>query len=63
MALLPETKAIGIIEFENKKHAKNAFKNLSYFIYKSEPLYLEWAPVGIITDSIEKNQPKIDIEI
>jgi multiple RNA-binding domain-containing protein 1 len=46
--MLPETKAIGLVEFESKKHALNAFKNLSYFIHKNEPLYLEWAPLGLL---------------
>lgn len=56
--ILPETKSIGIIEFENKNHAKNAFDNLSYFIYKNEPLYLEWAPEGLFDDIVEKKGKK-----
>ena len=42
---------MAIIEFENKKHASNAFKNLAYFIFKNEPLYLEWAPEGLLSGS------------
>ena len=46
--ILPSTKAIAIVEFESNQHAYNAFRNLSYYIYKNEPLYLEWAPDGLL---------------
>lgn len=51
---LPPTKAVGIIEFAEQAHAENAFKSLSYYEFKEEPLYLEWAPLGLIDENKEK---------
>jgi len=50
--LLAPNKSIGIIEFMDAEHASNAFKNLSYFDFKRAhaPLYLEWAPSGLVNE-------------
>ena len=46
--ILPPTKTIAIVEFTTGQEAKNAFRNVAYSKFKSVPLYLEWAPVGIL---------------
>jgi len=47
---LPPTKAIAVIEFTDAEHAANAFQNLAYYELKDEPLYLEWAPIGLVQE-------------
>lgn len=50
--VLPDNKAIAIIEFYSDEHAKNAFELLSGYKFKGgAPLYLEWAPKQIFNDS------------
>jgi multiple RNA-binding domain-containing protein 1 len=39
---------LGIAEFVDKKHAENCMKKLAYFEIDGLPLYLEFAPEGII---------------
>ena len=46
--LLSPNRSIAIVEFESNKFAENCFKNLSYYKFKGEPLYLEWAPIDIL---------------
>ena len=46
--LMSPNRSIGIVEFESDKFSQNCFKNLSYYKFKGEPLYLEWAPVDIL---------------
>lgn len=46
--LMSPNRSIGIVEFESENFAQNCFKNLSYYKFKGEPLYLEWAPVDIL---------------
>ena len=48
--LLAPNKSLGIVEFLDAEHAKNAFKNLAYYELKREPLYLEWAPFGLVNE-------------
>ena len=38
-------RALAIVYYQNENFAKNAFNNLSYYVYKNEPLYLEYAPM------------------
>jgi multiple RNA-binding domain-containing protein 1 len=47
--LLCPNKTIAIVEFQSEEFAKNAFEKLSYYKFKSQPLYLEWAPINLIT--------------
>lgn len=51
--ILPPNKAIAIVEFANPEYAQNAFKALSYYKFKREPLYLEWAPSGLVQEDEE----------
>lgn len=52
--LLCPNNSIGIVQFENSTFALNAFNNLSYYKFKGEPLYLEWAPVDLLDSKSEK---------
>ncbi|KRX11111.1 hypothetical protein PPERSA_05220 [Pseudocohnilembus persalinus] len=61
--LLSPNRSIGIVEYDNEKHAKNAFQNLSYHIINHNPLYLEWAPENLMDDgNIQQNSNKIEEE-
>ena len=44
---------MSIVEFANSEYAQNAFKNLAYYTFKREPLYLEWAPLGLVREDDE----------
>lgn len=49
--VIPDNRAIAIIEFDSDEHAKNAFELLSGYKFKGgSPLYLEWAPKGLFND-------------
>ena len=39
----------GIVEFVDDKNAKNAFENLAYKPFRKNPIYLEWAPIGLLS--------------
>lgn len=43
--VMPPSKSIAIVEYQDMSQAKNAFEKLSYATYKLLPLYLEWAPL------------------
>ena len=45
--VLPETGALGIVEFKSEKDALTAFKKVAWRRLKHCPLYLEWAPANI----------------
>lgn len=64
--LLPSNKALGIVEFANENFAKNCMNNLSYYKFKGEPLYLEWAPANLFAYSNdyerEKQEPKENLQ-
>ncbi|KAL4495586.1 hypothetical protein ABPG72_014055 [Tetrahymena utriculariae] len=62
--LLAPNKAIGIVQYEDQSHALNAFEKLSYFSVKNNPLYLEWAPLGMIDveQAEEEKEKEIIIE-
>ena len=46
--LLSPSNTLAICEYVNKKHAENCIKHLSYYELDGEPLYLEFAPEGLI---------------
>ena len=46
--VLPPSGISALVEFTDPSHARMAFKKLAYTNFKHLPLYLEWAPVGII---------------
>ena len=54
--LLSPSNTLAICEYVNKKHAENCIKHLSYYELDGEPLYLEFAPEGLISDSKENNK-------
>lgn len=47
--MLCPNKTIAIVEFQSEEFASNAFQKLSYFKFKNQPLYLEWAPINLLT--------------
>ena len=49
--LLPPSRAVALADFVEPSEARQAFKGLAYRKYKHLPLYLEWAPLGIIDKS------------
>ena len=66
--LLSPSNTLAICEYINKKHAENCIKHLSYYDLDGEPLYLEFAPEGIISsvkneeEKKEKNDEIIDLD-
>ena len=46
--LIPKSKSVALIDFIEPTEARAAFKGLSYRKYHNVPIYLEWAPIGII---------------
>ena len=58
---LSPSNALAICEYVNKKHAENCIKHLSYTELDGEPLYIEFAPEGLITpESKDKNNNKFE---
>ena len=49
--LVPPSKTVALVDFVEPTAARAAFKGLAYRRYKHTPLYLEWAPVGVIDRS------------
>lgn len=61
--LMPPSKSVAIVDFVEPSHARNAFKTLAYRKYKHIPLYIEWAPVGVVgrsTEVRESGKPKVE---
>ena len=52
--ILPAGGVSALIEFSSSAGAKRAFKKMAYSEFKHLPLYLEWAPFGVIQESKEK---------
>jgi multiple RNA-binding domain-containing protein 1 len=46
--LMPPSKTMLLVEFLEPTEARAAFKGLAYRKYKHLPLYIEWAPLGVI---------------
>jgi multiple RNA-binding domain-containing protein 1 len=58
--LIPKSKSVALIDFVEPTDARAAFKGLSYRKYHNVPIYLEWAPTGIIDKKkavLAKSQP------
>ncbi|KDP32677.1 hypothetical protein JCGZ_13675 [Jatropha curcas] len=47
----PPTKALALVVFLEPSEARAAFKGLAYKRYKDAPLYLEWAPSNVLSQS------------
>ena len=54
--LLSPSNTLAICEYVNKKHAENCIKHLSYYELDGEPLYLEFAPEGLIEPKSNNNK-------
>lgn len=48
--VLPPHGISAIVEFQDALCARKAFASLSYTKFKQLPLYLEWAPIGLLVD-------------
>lgn len=61
--LMSPNRSIAIVEFDSTQFSNNCFKNLSYYKFKGEPLYLEWAPIDILkSDDEDKENKEIILE-
>ncbi|KAJ3684466.1 hypothetical protein LUZ61_013630 [Rhynchospora tenuis] len=49
--ILPPTRALALVIFLEPAEARSAFKGLAYKRYKDAPLYLEWAPEDILSQT------------
>ncbi|WCJ41769.1 Multiple RNA-binding domain-containing protein 1 [Euphorbia peplus] len=49
--ILPPTKTLALVVFLEPSEARSAFKGLAYKRYKDAPLYLEWAPHNVLSES------------
>ncbi|XP_065865872.1 multiple RNA-binding domain-containing protein 1-like [Euphorbia lathyris] len=49
--ILPPTKTLALVVFLEPSEARAAFKGLAYKRYKDAPLYLEWAPSNVLSES------------
>ncbi|KAF4790017.1 putative RNA-binding protein 19 [Turdus rufiventris] len=55
--LLPEGGITAIVEFLEPTEAKQAFTRLAYSKFRSAPLYLEWAPMGVfLSPALQKRK-------
>eukprot|EP00949_MAST-11_sp_MAST-11-sp1_P002560 g2560.t1 len=57
--VMPQSKVFALVEFAERKDASRAFAALAYKRYKRVPIYLEWAPVGVIKEV--PSSKKVDI--
>eukprot|EP01034_Spumella_vulgaris_P027596 gene27596-34340_t len=46
--LVPKSRTIALVDFVEPVEARAAYKGLAYRSYKHMPMYLEWAPTGVI---------------
>lgn len=49
--IMPPAGISALVEFVEASHARQAFSKLAYTNFKHLPLYLEWAPVGVLKKS------------
>ena len=64
--LIPKSKSVALIDFVEPTDARAAFKGLSYRKYHNVPIYLEWAPTGIIDKNkaaLAKSKPLKPAEV
>ena len=58
--MISPSNTLCICEYYNKKHAENCVKHLSYQELNGLPLYLEYAPEGLISENERKNNNKTE---
>ncbi|KAH7514831.1 hypothetical protein FEM48_Zijuj11G0132200 [Ziziphus jujuba var. spinosa] len=61
--IFPPTKTLALVVFLEPAEARAAFKGLAYKRYKDAPLYLEWAPVNILSESSTSDDNKMNVPI
>eukprot|EP01128_Nolandella_sp_AFSM9_P005639 TRINITY_DN2763_c0_g1_i2.p1 TRINITY_DN2763_c0_g1~~TRINITY_DN2763_c0_g1_i2.p1 ORF type:complete len:823 (+),score=242.47 TRINITY_DN2763_c0_g1_i2:26-2470(+) len=47
--ILPPTKTLAMVEFAQSSEAKIAFRKLAFRSFNDAPLFLEWAPVSVLS--------------
>lgn len=52
--VFPPSGISALVEFTEATHAKTAFMKLAYTKFKHLPLYLEWAPMGVMDGKVKK---------
>ena len=52
--VLPPAGISALVEFLEPLHAKTAFRKLAYTKFKHLPLYLEWAPLGVMDGKVSQ---------
>ena len=55
--MLSPSNTLAICEYVNAKHAANCMKHLAYYEIEGEPIYLEYAPEGIM--SLQQQQQEV----
>lgn len=55
--ILPPGGISALVEFTESLNARNAFKKLAYTNFKHLPLYLEWAPIGVLNEGQKQPPP------
>lgn len=58
--ILPPGGISALVEFSEASTAKKVFKKLAYTEFKDVPLYLEWAPIGVLRSPTETAAPETD---
>jgi len=60
--VIPSSKTIALIEFYEPSEARQAFTNLAYKSFYHVPLYLQWAPEGVLPPKKQAEEKKKDQE-
>ena len=60
--VLPPGGISALVEFTEALNARSAFKKLVYTSFKHLPLYLEWAPIGVLNDRQQKQPSEKAVE-
>ena len=58
--LVPPSKTLALVDFQEPTEARKAFSTLAYRKYKHVPLYLEWAPRGVLEGRKETKSSSSD---
>ena len=45
---MPPSRTVALVDFVEPSDARKAFQSLAYRRYKHTPLFLEWAPLGLV---------------
>ncbi|XP_015958849.1 uncharacterized protein LOC107482784 [Arachis duranensis] len=61
--ILPSTKTLALVVFLEAAEARSAFRGLAYKRYKDAPLYLEWAPFDILSQSTTSRNNELNTAV